>query len=77
MFSKKKDIKHIDWTIHFVNCVMHKWCDLGMLGVKNFGVEICDDTQSTASSSYNNNNNNYNNNKKNYYYFLLLLLLLL
>ena len=44
--SHKKDIKHIDQTIHYVACVMHKWCDLGMLRVKNLGVEICDDAQS-------------------------------
>ena len=54
--SHKKDIKHIDRTFHSVACVMHKWCDLGMLGVKNLGVEICDDAQSTSGSSYNNNN---------------------
>ena len=47
----KKDIKHIDRTIHSVACVMHKWCDLGMLAVKNLGVEICDDAKSTARSS--------------------------
>ena len=58
MCSHKKDIKQIDRTIHSVACVMHKWCDLGMLGVKNLGVEICDDAQSTAGSSCNNNNNN-------------------
>ena len=51
VFSQK-DIKHIDWTIHSVACVMHKWCDLGMLGVKNLGIEICDDAQSTARSYY-------------------------
>ena len=44
-------------------CAMHKWCDLGMLGVKNLVVEICDDAQSTARSSYSNNN------KYNYYYY--------
>ena len=44
---------------------MHKWFDLGMLGVKNLGVEICDDARSTARSSYNNNNNN-----NNYYYYV-------
>ena len=49
--SSQKDIKHIDRTIHSVACVMHKWCDLGMLGVKNLGVEICDDAQSIARSS--------------------------
>ena len=49
--SSQKDIKHIDWTIHSVACVMHKWCDLGMLGVKNLGVEISDDAQSTARYS--------------------------
>ena len=57
---------------------MHKWCGLGMLGVKNLVVEICDEVQSTARSSYTtttttttttsttttttNNNNNNNNN---------------
>ena len=56
----KKDIKHIDRTIHSVVCVMHKWSDLGMLGVKNLGVEICDDAQSTARSSKQFLLNNYN-----------------
>ena len=56
----KKDIKHIDQTIHSVACVMHKRCDLGMLGVKELGVEICDDAQSTAHSSNNSKNNNNN-----------------
>ena len=41
----KKDIKHIDQTIHSVACVMHMWCDLEMLGVKDLGMEICDDAQ--------------------------------
>ena len=50
--SHKKDIKHIDRTIHSVACVMHKWCDMGMLGVKHLGMEICDDAQSTARSYY-------------------------
>ena len=27
MCPHKKDIKHIDRTIHSVACVMHKWCD--------------------------------------------------
>ena len=58
---KKKDIKHINRTIHSVACVMHKWCYLGMLVVKDLGVEICADAQSTAHSSNNNNNNNNNN----------------
>ena len=63
-------MQHIDRTIHSVACAMHKWCDLGMLGVKNLVVEICDDAQSTARSSYNNNNNdNNNNNNNNYYYY--------
>ena len=57
----KKDIKHIDRTIYSVACVMHKWCDLGMLGVINLGVEICNDAQSTARSSCYNNNNYYYN----------------
>ena len=52
MCSHKKDIKHIHRTIHSVACVMHKWCDLGMLVVKNLGVETCDYAQSTARSSY-------------------------
>ena len=70
MFSQK-DIQHIDQTIHSLACAMQKWCDLGILGVKNLVVEICDDAQSTARSSYNNNNNNNNNNKNNYnhYYY--------
>ena len=33
--SHKKDTKHIDQTIRSVACVMHKWCDLVMLEVKN------------------------------------------
>ena len=49
--SSQKEIKDIDRTIHSVACVMHKWFDLGMLGVKNLGVEICDAVQSTARSS--------------------------
>ena len=36
MFSQKEDIKHIDWTIHSVACVMHWWCDLGMQGSKTW-----------------------------------------
>ena len=70
----KNDIKHINQTIHSVACVMHKWCDLGMLGVKELGVEICADAQSTAHSSNNNNDNN-NNSYIIIYYILLLLLL--
>ena len=71
MCSHKKGLKHIDWTIHSVGCVMHKWCDLGMPGVKNLGVDICDDAQSTACSNVNNNNNNNKNNNdyNNYYYY--------
>ena len=50
--SHKKDIKHIDRTIHSVACDIHKWCDLGMLGVKSLGMEICGYAQSTARSYY-------------------------
>ena len=51
MCPHKKSKKHIDRTIQSVACVIHKWCDLRMLGVKNLGVEICDDAQSTARPS--------------------------
>ena len=64
----QKDIQLINRTIHSVACTMHNWCDLGMLGVKNLVVEICDDAQSTARSSFNNNNNNNNKaNSTNFY----------
>ena len=33
----KKDIKHIDQTIHSVACVMHKWCDHRDAGGQKLG----------------------------------------
>ena len=49
-----KDRTHIELNFHSVVGIMPQWWDLGMLGVggvKNFSVGICDGAPSTARSS--------------------------
>ena len=43
--------KHIEQNFHSVAGVMSQWWDLGVLGVKNFSVGICDGALSTVHSS--------------------------
>ena len=43
MFSQTKDKKHIEQNFHSVAGVMPKGWDLGVLGVKNISMGICDD----------------------------------
>ena len=51
MSSQIKDRKQIEKNFHSVAGIMpHGW-DLGVLGVKNFSVGICDGAPSTAHSS--------------------------
>ena len=52
VFSQLKDRKHIEQNFHFVAGIMPLGSDLGVLGVKNFSVGICDGAKSTARSSY-------------------------
>ena len=47
-----KDMKHIEQNFHSVAQVMPQGRDLGVLGVKNLNVGICDGAPSTARSSY-------------------------
>ena len=51
MFSLIKDRKHIEQNFHSVAGIMRQGWDLGVLGVKNFSVGICDGAPSTAHSS--------------------------
>ena len=44
--------KHNVHNFHSVAGVMPQGLDLGVLGVKNFSVGICDGTPSTAHSSF-------------------------
>ena len=43
--------KHIKHNFHSVDGIMPQGWDLGVLGVKNFSVGICDGAPSTARSS--------------------------
>ena len=47
--SQIKDIKHIERKFHSVPWVMSKWWDLGVLGVKNLSMGICDGAPTTVS----------------------------
>ena len=51
VFSQIKDRKYIEHNFHSVAMVMPQGWDLGVLGVKNFSVGICDGAPSTARSS--------------------------
>ena len=51
MFSQIKDRKHIEKNFNSVAGVMPQGWDLGVLGVKNFSVWICDGAPATAHSS--------------------------
>ena len=53
VFSQIKDRKHIEQNFHSFAGVMPQGWDLGVLGVKNFRVGICDGAPSTAHSSFN------------------------
>ena len=44
--------KYIEQNFHSIAGVMPHGRDLGVLGVKNFSVGICDGAQSTAHSSF-------------------------
>ena len=52
VFSQIKDRKHIEQNFHSVAGVMLKWWDLGVLGVKNLSVGICDGAPSAAHSDF-------------------------
>ena len=52
MFSQIKDIKNIEQNFHLVAWVMPQRWDLGVPGVNNSSVGICDGAPSTAGSSY-------------------------
>ena len=51
VLTNKKDGKHIKWNFHSVAWVMPQGWDLGVLGVKNFNVGICNGAPSTAHPS--------------------------
>ena len=51
LFSQIKDIKHVYRNFHSVAWIMPQWSDLGVLGVKNLSVRICDGAPSAAHSS--------------------------
>ena len=51
VFSQIKDRKHIERNFHSVAWVMHQRWVLGVLGVKNFSLGICNGAPSTARSS--------------------------
>ena len=51
VFSQIKDKKHIEQNFHSVAGIMLQGWDLGVLGVKNLSVGICDGTPSTARYS--------------------------
>ena len=51
VFSQIKDRKHIEQNFHSVAGVMPQGWDLGVPGVKNFSVGICDGAPSTVCSS--------------------------
>ena len=51
VMSQIKERKHIEQNFHSVAGIMRQGWDLGVLGVKNFSVGICDDTPLTARSS--------------------------
>ena len=47
-----KDRKHIEQNFHSVAGIMPQRWELGVLGVKNFSMGICDGAPSTGRSSY-------------------------
>ena len=52
MFSQITARKHIKQNFHSVTGIMSQGWDLGVLGVKNFSVGICDGALSTVRSSF-------------------------